>query len=299
MDIKARRADYNDDFEYSIFDRAEVRARNKFADVLANFPPLRERIIAPAALSLVDAVSLIALFVASRARCQSRVLRPLGTKGSTMAYSRAWRTDPTLHSILRNGFATIAPRTPSRHVRIHDGQPAIDFTGVYWQPAPAFFAQVTAIMEAARRPRWPERWVAEVLPLAYTMANEELGVMTIECASWFGWPAPNNTEVIHEFMTLVLEHESLSMAMRCLLDGGEATEAARTNGKVTEPCRWSNRMIEIALRTLKRHISGKRELPIVRRRMQRTAVDVALWDRLLSKQDAGYDTPLSEISFPT
>jgi hypothetical protein len=280
-------------------ERVEARSRTKFAEVLAHFPPLRTTVLDPSSMTLVEAVHLVAFQVATATPTKLRTIPPLGSNPLAYPFSRSWHKDRALYSLLRSGLASISPRTPRQFVRLMDGEPAIDFSGVFWLPSLVLESQVSAIVEAAHRRQWPTQWAQAIVPMAVTMAAEEVHHMINEYATWYGWPRPNNTDDIRDFVGEVVPELSLSIAMRCLSDGAAAALVARDRYTGTVPQRWSNHMVVHALRVLRKHRSSKRRVQPVRRRITRTAVDVALWAQMLYKDDGGYDCPLSEITFPS
>jgi len=213
---------------------------------LASYPAVGSRQWAPHELSLVEAVTLIALLRSGDIQYTNWTLPPL--EKSPHRFESRKRLVGTLFNLVSKGIVGFAKSTPRQVFGFKDGMFSAYLHRVVWQLAPATL-QLEREIRLLKREDWPEAWTAAARRLAIDLGTDDALVYFAHQLESLGLPVPPDQELAdiigtqlervaianvyylaHKSARSVLEYKAKYPASQAQL-AGRARNLLRENGE--------------------------------------------------------------------
>lgn len=175
---------------------------------LARFPVVGSNRWRPEDLSLVEAVTLVALLRSGEIDHRAWTLQPLAK--SARPFESRNRLRATLFELARRGLIGFHPSTPQGTFQVREGQLYASLERVVWQLAPATLELEREIRQL-RPSEWPDAWRAQVRRLSIDLGGDELVAYFEHILEERGLPIPNEEDV-RDIMRGLLERVSIANA---------------------------------------------------------------------------------------
>jgi len=303
--IAAFKSAVDDENQHAKVDAARQRCLSKrsrltatLIDAMRGYAPLGDRSATLEDLTLLDAVTLVALLRTSPPAGDQLFIPRVSTGNIPFArLSEQWRG---FFALMEFGLIFPGQETdPASIKRVESSSYSWVFPQIDWHISPHAMSLADKVRVIPYDGKWPQHWSGAARLLAVDFAREEIATYLDEQATARNWPEPDRDDRFQQLLAMLVERVSVAEAYYLVYLG--AMSAADNKAKhPISATQASNLMVKRTGERLDRVVSGDLMPKPYNRSWNspRTQMHMALWEDVLGMGDAGFTNRLAQVKFP-